>query len=229
MRMNEIDLAEALHVSRTPIRAALSILATEGLLRYTPNSGFVVVSFTPADIEAIYDVRSTLSGLAARLATHHGLSEGQVERMMVVIAKGQRLLDGADSAADIGQEWERLSVTFWGVIEEAARNAHLQAALQRTRDIPPIKDIRFRWISTEELVYSQMTRIAILDAIRAGQQLRAESLMREYTYDLGQRIVRQWRKIEARNRGAEAPPTDIGGQQLMPTRQPDPPLKVAYR
>ncbi|MFX5734469.1 GntR family transcriptional regulator, partial [Acinetobacter baumannii] len=41
-RLNEVHLSRTLSVSRTPLRAALQMLAGEGLLHYTPNKGFTV-------------------------------------------------------------------------------------------------------------------------------------------------------------------------------------------
>src|SRR5665811_127572 len=41
-RLNEVHLSKELQVSRTPIRAALHVLAGEGLLRYHANKGFAV-------------------------------------------------------------------------------------------------------------------------------------------------------------------------------------------
>ena len=65
-RLNEIDISNALNVSRTPVRAGLAILAAEGLLEYVPNSGYVVRSYSAQDIEGVYAARAVLEGLAAR-------------------------------------------------------------------------------------------------------------------------------------------------------------------
>lgn len=207
-RMNEVDLAEALGVSRTPIRAALSILATEGLLVYRPNSGFVVQTFTSKDIEDIYELRCTLSGLAARLAAEKGLSNDQVARIEAIIEQSADLLSSPDLAPEHPKRWEQLAYNFHAVLIEAADNVHLDAALRRSREIPVLKEIRFRWISPEYMLRSHQDHIAILDAVRRGQQQRAEALVRELIYRNGQRIVQHWRKIEANAR-----PEDLDGAE----------------
>jgi GntR family transcriptional regulator of vanillate catabolism len=195
-RMNEVDLAEALGVSRTPVRAALSILATEGLLKYTPNSGFVVQTFTAKDIEGIYELRSTLSGLAARLAAENGLSAEKLQRLQLIIAQSADLIEAPDWDSDHPKRWEKLAQDFHYVLYEAADNPHLVAALDRTREIPVIREIRFRWLSPEYMLRSHNDHIAILDAVRRGQQVRAEALTRELIYRNGQRIVQHWRRTE---------------------------------
>lgn len=217
MRMNEIELAESLQVSRTPIRAALSILATEGLLRYTPNSGFVVHTFTSKDIENIYELRSTLSGLAARIATQRGLSEEQVERLQVLIAKSRVLVDHREWTPDVRRDWQAYNDEFHTIIDRAADNPHLEAALQRTRDIPVLKEIRFRYIDPDQLTMNLHAHTQIFEAVTRGQQSRAESLTREHVYENGQRIVQQWRKVEAlRGTAGELDDNPVRGTEERP-------------
>ncbi|GHA19141.1 GntR family transcriptional regulator [Devosia pacifica] len=195
-RMNEIDLAESLGVSRTPVRAALSILSAEGLLIYTPNSGFVVQTYTSKDIEDIYELRSTLSGHAARLAAEKGLADEHIQQLQLNIANTAEIVESHEWGPESVRRWEQMAHEFHDVIYEAADNPHLRAAIQRTRDIPVIKDIRFRWLSPDYMLRSHQDHVTIFDAVRRGQQARAEALSRELIYRNGQRIVQHWRRIE---------------------------------
>ena len=63
-RLNEVRLSEQLKVSRTPVRAALQVLAGEGLLRHTPNKGFTVRDFPVSEIIDAYEMRALAEGLA---------------------------------------------------------------------------------------------------------------------------------------------------------------------
>src|SRR5579871_1085014 len=67
-RVPEVALAERLGVSRTPLRIALGTLAHEGLLEQLEGGGFVVCSFTLADIAEAIELRAVLEGTAARFA-----------------------------------------------------------------------------------------------------------------------------------------------------------------
>ncbi len=58
--LREQDLAEHLHVSRTPIREALRQLEKEGLVVNYPARGCFVTSITPYDVEEIYELRTML-------------------------------------------------------------------------------------------------------------------------------------------------------------------------
>lgn len=60
----ESDLAAQLGVSRAPIREALQILNTEGLLEVVPYRGTTVRALTKADIEELYSLRSVMEVFA---------------------------------------------------------------------------------------------------------------------------------------------------------------------
>lgn len=54
------DLAEKLGVSRTPVNNALSLLAKEGFLDFTPNQGYTVHQITKEEADALYEIREIL-------------------------------------------------------------------------------------------------------------------------------------------------------------------------
>ncbi|MBW9111895.1 GntR family transcriptional regulator [Microbacterium trichothecenolyticum] len=66
-RLVALELAERLQVSRTPVREALQLLASQGLV-VPVKRGYVVREHTPEEIAEIYEIRSALEELAARLA-----------------------------------------------------------------------------------------------------------------------------------------------------------------
>lgn len=59
-RLGEVETAESLGVSRTPVREALRRLSAEGLVELLPNRGARVATWTVKDIEEIYDLRACL-------------------------------------------------------------------------------------------------------------------------------------------------------------------------
>ena len=67
--LTELGLADRLPASRTSVRAALERLRQEGLLEALPTTGFVVREFRLADSWDSIELRGTLDGSAARLAT----------------------------------------------------------------------------------------------------------------------------------------------------------------
>jgi DNA-binding GntR family transcriptional regulator len=67
-RMNERLLCEQLGISRTPLREALKLLATEGLVDLLPNRGAVVAPLEPARLAETLELMGALEALAGELA-----------------------------------------------------------------------------------------------------------------------------------------------------------------
>ncbi|WP_308259257.1 GntR family transcriptional regulator [Pseudonocardia sp. H11422] len=68
LRLGEVELAERLGVSRTPVREALTRLAAEGLVEISPNRGARVTSWSVAELEGVFDLRAALEPRAAARA-----------------------------------------------------------------------------------------------------------------------------------------------------------------
>lgn len=73
-RLGEAEMAEALGLSRTPVREALQRLDADGLVELLPHRGARVVSWTPADLEEIFELRGQLEPYGAARAARRGLS-----------------------------------------------------------------------------------------------------------------------------------------------------------
>ena len=68
-RLQEVTLAEALGVSRGPVREAFKLLKVEGLVREEPHRGTFVVSLSPEDVGEIFEVRLAVEVRSIRLIT----------------------------------------------------------------------------------------------------------------------------------------------------------------
>lgn len=197
-RMNESELAARLGVSRTPVRGALSVLAVEGLLEYTPNSGYRVRSFGSSDIQNVYTVRANLEGLVARQAAINGLSDRARGTASRIIDETAALVRAQSWSDPVRASWEKLNHEFHEVIREAAQNDFLVQMIRRTDEIPFFGLIRFQWYDAEYMRGAHEEHIEILDAITNRQAGRAEALETEHVYRSGRRLARQWQLIEER-------------------------------
>lgn len=74
----EVQLANKLGVSRTPIREAIRQLQTEGLVIMTPRKGAVVAEITKEDLTDVLEVRTTLEKMAVELACRN-MTEEELE------------------------------------------------------------------------------------------------------------------------------------------------------
>lgn len=112
------DLAQQLEISRTPIREALQLLASEGLVIAT-RRGFVVHEFSAEEIRFIYEIRAALEGMAARLAAGRATSA----QITALEKLGAHTKAAAESPRDVIVD---LNDAFHEAIMVAAGNPRLQ-------------------------------------------------------------------------------------------------------
>ena len=133
-RLMEIQLAEEMGVSGTPVREAIRKLELEGLVVMVPRKGAYVAGISMKDIHEVYELRSALEALAASLAAVRITDEEleEMERQMVREAKEteENNLQGIVS----------IDTTFHDLLYQAAHNQRLvqfinilQEQLQRFR------------------------------------------------------------------------------------------------
>lgn len=79
-RLNERVLCAKLGISRTPLREAIKLLATEGLVQLLPNRGAVVAPLDAARLAETLEVMGALEALAGALACRHARA-GEIERI----------------------------------------------------------------------------------------------------------------------------------------------------
>src|SRR5256714_5734324 len=75
IRLDERQLSQALGVSRTPIREAMTLLEQEGFLRTVPRRGVFIIRKTKKQIVEMIEMWAALESMAARLATIHAADE----------------------------------------------------------------------------------------------------------------------------------------------------------
>ncbi|MCY0148599.1 GntR family transcriptional regulator [Hoeflea sp. G2-23] len=71
----ESELCEKLGVSRTPLREALKVLASEKLVEIHPNRGAMVASLRPNDVDELFEAQAIIEGSAAFLACERATEE----------------------------------------------------------------------------------------------------------------------------------------------------------
>jgi GntR family transcriptional regulator of vanillate catabolism len=183
-RVPEIGLAERLGVSRTPLRIALSTLAHEGLLEPLKSGGFVVRSFTRADIADAIELRGVLEGTAARFAAERFESEGELETLVEVVTQLDEVL--ADLSPESFPTYVQLNDVFHEEMVELAKSDTLARAIAHTVVLPfaqPSALLSSQAVlprSREILVVAQHQHRVLVGAIREGHGTRAEEIAREH-------------------------------------------------
>ena len=99
-RLGEVELAERLGVSRTPVREALSRLAAEGIVEIQANRGARVATWTVAELEGVFDLRSTIEPEL----TAYAVPAAGPDDVAELDDLAQRMLDvGCPGAGQIGR------------------------------------------------------------------------------------------------------------------------------
>src|SRR6266478_2931545 len=111
-RLHEVKLTALLEVSRTPVRAALQKLASEGLLDYTPNRGYTLREFSLDEVISAYEVRAVLEGLAARLSAERGLDVSEIATLEQALREGDDLLRNGQITDEHGSQYSRINACF---------------------------------------------------------------------------------------------------------------------
>ena len=135
-RLMEIQLADEMGVSRTPVREAIRKLELEGLVVMVPRKGAYVAGVSMKDIHEVYEVRSALEMLAVTLAAER-ITEEELDAL-----ERQVLRESEEEKADDGDLDSIIYIdsSFHDIIYLAAHNQRLvqfinilQEQLQRFR------------------------------------------------------------------------------------------------
>jgi DNA-binding GntR family transcriptional regulator len=174
--LGEVELAERLGVSRTPVREALSRLAAEGLVEVHAHRGARVVSFSAEDLEGIFDVRLALepraTGRAADRATHTDLAD------LEELAEGM-LAAGAPGPDQDLDALVPLNRDFHARLLAIADAPALRAALANVVHAPVVLRT-FHTYDPASLARSLAHHAEIVVALRAGDPDWAASVMRSH-------------------------------------------------
>lgn len=135
-RMMEIELADEMGVSRTPIREAIRKLEEEGLVIIEPRKGAYVSEISIPDIVNILEVRENLDGLAAFFAAQR-ISESGKERLHEVYEQFNKAVEGGNM-----DEMIKYDTLFHKIIVDETQNSYLVNIMERIQELV----VRFRYI-----------------------------------------------------------------------------------
>lgn len=168
-RITQEDIAEQLAVSRQPVLQALRLLKQDGFVTDAPGRGLLVAPLDASWLVNVYQIRSALDALAARLAcsTSYAFDSD-------LIAQGRKAARGKNISAMI-----EVDMAFHSGIYRAANNPLIeQSALLHWRHIRRAMGAVLQSTKLREAVWDEHEAIA--RAIAAKDTRKAESLMRNH-------------------------------------------------
>jgi DNA-binding GntR family transcriptional regulator len=180
MRLNLAAIAQALGISRTPVREAIRQLDAEGFVAIRPHRGAVVTSFTPEEVLELFEMRAVLEGLQARLAVPL-LGDEAFEDLQRLKARMDRVRDDPKLWIERHYELHEYLGRMSGRPRLSAQISHLRAAVQ-----PYLRIYLSVYGLTEMPGFEHET---IIEAAKGADAERAEETMRNHVMSAALGVV----------------------------------------
>lgn len=191
--LREGDLAEAIGVSRTPVREALRRLTAEGLVRYERNRGVQVAAWTAEDLDEIFSLRHVLEPWACRLAaTEASVDLEELDRLAHDMDEAAR-----GAVADVDRI-TALNNRFHQLVLDGSGNRRLGSVVASVVQVPLVWQT-FSHYSEGDLRRSLAHHHELVAALTARDPEWAEAVMRSH-------VRAAWNSL--RDRGASPEPAD---------------------
>jgi GntR family transcriptional regulator of vanillate catabolism len=189
-RLHEVRLTGRLGVSRTPVRAALQTLASEGLLDHAPNRGYAVRSFPIEEVVNAYEIRAVLEGLAARLAAESGLSDEAQGVLTRALREGDALVSVANFGDEHRAAYAAINVAFHETIHAAAGSRLLGDMIRLCQQVPVSSPRNVIAFEQTDVRRRHDDHHRIFEAIVEREPWRAEMRMRDHVASVRTSLVR---------------------------------------
>lgn len=167
-RLMEIQLAESLGVSRTPVREAMRRLEQEDFIEMIPRKGAYVKDLNAKDILDVLELRSVLEGFAAYQSAIN-ISDHDIAEMEALIAKFEQSIDQRDKMAMVETDNK-----FHDIIYRVNKNTKLKEIIKSLHE----QFHRFRTIYFSEFNDHQMINQGHKDILAALKQRDGDAAQR---------------------------------------------------
>ena len=182
-RLMEIQLANKLGVSRTPIREAIRMLEQEGLAVTIPRKGAEVAKMTEKDMEDVLQIREALDELAAKIACEQ-ISEEQLEELVATMHEFEE-----STKTDNVKKIAEADVKFHDIIYQSTGNPKLVNMLNNLRE--QMYRYRLEYIkdkTTHERLVQEHNRI--IDAMQLGNVKEAKAAIKLHVENQEENILK---------------------------------------
>ena len=186
--LSERQLCQSFNISTTPIKEALRILQTEGLVYTIPRKGTFGSNVLGDRIRQSIMMRASLEGIAAGFAARD-CTDSEIKRLEAILRKTSSI-----SESEKTPDWERLislNDEFHGIIRDACQNDYLINLIRSLRTVDySLRSISFKLPNAVEIHrQSQIEHDNILQAVKARNSEDAENLMRLHIRAFAERVL----------------------------------------
>jgi DNA-binding GntR family transcriptional regulator len=193
-RIMQEDIAEQLAVSRQPVLQALRLLRKDGFVLDAPGRGVLVAPLDVATLVQIYQVRSTLDALAARLAAQ---ARYVLDEQLII--HGRMASRGSDVQAMMTAD-----AAFHTAIYVASGNPLIaQTAQTHWHHIRRAMGAVLQLSTMRESIWDEHEAIA--RAIANGDEAMAETLLRQHGEDAARNLAHLLTQALVKNHSGDSP------------------------
>jgi phosphonate utilization transcriptional regulator len=171
-KLNEVEIATRLGVSRGPVREAFRALEEAGMVRLSKNRGVFVRELTAGEVEEIYAVRAGLDELAGRLLAPR-ITDEQLAELQALVAEMQ-----ASSAARDLDVYFPLNLRFHDRVVGMTGNVKLASIYRRLMNELHLQ--RRQGLAGGGIRVSNAEHATIVEALATRDPDRAAAAMREH-------------------------------------------------
>ncbi|SHF13369.1 transcriptional regulator, GntR family [Caldanaerobius fijiensis DSM 17918] len=183
-RLMEVQLAEKLGVSRTPVREAIRKLELEGLVVMVPRKGAFVSDVSLKDIIDVFEVRETLEGLASYLAAER-ITKEEIDNLAEILKKTKENVEKGDSRGII-----ECDVKFHDAVFNASRNEKLIQIMANLQE--HIHRFRIIYINMSERANKLVEEHGeLLNAIKTGNAQQARKLAIKHVESIQREVIKE--------------------------------------
>ena len=169
------DLARQLQVSAIPVREALQLLLSEGLVVNVPHVGATVAPISRESILEVFSVMEGLEIVSTRVATQRA-TDAEVETLAEIVSQMDKALGAGDH-----EGWADLNKRFHLSISGLAQLPMLQEMMERVMDRwERVRRFYFSGVLVHRAEQAQQEHHEIVDAMRARNTDKLEGMMRRH-------------------------------------------------
>lgn len=169
------EIARELSVSPIPVREALQLLQSEGLVETVPHVGATVAAIAPNAVDEIFLLMEALELVGARAAAERGTAAAFAE-LRALVAQMDAALAGDDFV-----QWGDANTAFHRAIARATDMPLLQDLTERVFDRwDRVRRFTFRRLLREPIQQAQREHHLMLDAMTAHDYARLEQLVKAH-------------------------------------------------
>jgi len=188
-RLMQIQVAETLKTSRTPVRDAIRRLEQDGLVVRLPQGGVMVTLVDSQTIKEVFGIRSVLEAYAVELACD-SITPEEIATLKQLMRQAQELLGSDELERDVKiRELFKLNSQFHDTIYRATGNSYLLDIINNLRNI--VRQMRYLGLRADTTTWSQAwdEHIQLINCLESRDKESANGLIKRHLINAASNVI----------------------------------------